>query len=289
MIETDSNFEQLNSLMTFLLKKDIYKNRIIEACPNCNGKKYIRYGAYKGIQRYKCKECSKTFSNSTNSLWSYSKKNSPKWIQFIELVIERKSLRFCAEKLEISLVTAFYWRHKVLNGLNFDSIPEKLTNNVFISKKLIPENFKGSRNIMTDKRHNIWVIAAKSSNDSMIAKPISKIHWNLNSFNKKIYYLIDKKAYITTYCDRYLSAVAAKHNKKREYQVFDDKRIKTFPNILNLWLKKYHGVATKYLENYLSLFILFIINRKIDSISISNQLITGNRYIRTNEIGLTLE
>jgi transposase-like protein len=287
MIKTDKYFKLLNTHMSNLLKKETYFNRNIEKCPSCNAKKYIKYGSYKGIQRYKCKECGKTFSNVTNSLWSYSKSDPIKWIKFIEYVFERKSLRFCAEKLEISLVTAFYWRHKVLHGLTFDSIPEKLSGDVYIGKKLIPENFKGCRNIITTKRHNIWVVAAKGNEDSMIAKPISRAFWDLPSFNKKIYALVDKKAYIIPYGDRYISLVAKAHNKKRTKKVQDENKLKFFHNILEKWLKKYHGIATKYLEKYLSLFILYIVKKRINYMDMFNKLSLGNRFIKTEKIGVS--
>ncbi|WP_297417493.1 transposase [Clostridium sp.] len=72
-----------------VLKKNIYKNLNIRCCPICGSEIYIKYGSYKGIQRYKCKKCNKTFSNTTNSLWSYSKKNPKLWIEFLELMIEK--------------------------------------------------------------------------------------------------------------------------------------------------------------------------------------------------------
>ena len=78
LIQKNVNSRKLEENINSLLKKEIYKNRNknIECCPICGGKKYIKHGSYKGIQRYKCKECGKTFSNTTNSLWSYSKKGS---------------------------------------------------------------------------------------------------------------------------------------------------------------------------------------------------------------------
>ena len=76
MILEDINLKKLEGHINSLLKKDIYKNKNIECCPICGGNKYIKHGSYKEIQRYKCKECGKTFSNATNSLWSYSKEKS---------------------------------------------------------------------------------------------------------------------------------------------------------------------------------------------------------------------
>lgn len=289
MIKQDKHFRQLESHISILLKKDIFQNRSVENCPNCSGNKYIKYGSYKGIQRYKCKECGKTFSKTTNSLWSYSKKEPIKWIKFVEYVIERKSLRFCAKKLDISLVTAFYWRHKLLHGLTFDSVPDKLSGDVHINKKLIPENFKGNRKIITHIRHNIWVVGAKGCEDSMIAQPISRGFWDLQSFNKKIYHIIDKKSYLVAYQDRYISLVAKAHNKKRIKEVKDEKKIKFFSNNLEKWLKKYCGVATKYLERYLLLFILFNIKKKTNYMEVFNDLSFGNKFIKVDKIGMKQE
>lgn len=289
MIKKDKYFKLLKIHKHFLSKKDIYKNKTMNSCPKCSGDNYIKYGSYKEIQRYKCKDCGKTFSKTTNCLWSYSKKEPIKWIKFVEYILERKSLRFCAEKLEISLVTAFYWRHKVLHGLAFDDVPDKLSGDVHINKKLIPENFKGSRKIASYIRHNIWVVGAKDSKDSMIAKPISRGFWDLQSFNKKIYNIIDKKSYLVSYEDRYIFLVAKTHNKKRIKEVKCEKKIKFFSSSLGKWLKKYCGVATKYLEKYLTLFILCKIKKRVNYIRIFEKLIVENRFIKVAQIGFNQE
>jgi transposase-like protein len=286
LIKKDKCFRKLKLHINILLKTDIYKGRNIERCPKCGKTKFIKHGLYNGIQRYRCKECGKTFSQTTNSLWSYSKKEASKWIKFTEYVMERKSLRFCAKKLEISLVTAFYWRHKVLHGLAFDNVPSKLSGDVYVAKKLIPENFKGSRNITTNIRHNIWVVGAKGIEDSMLAKPISRGFWDFSIFNKIIYPIIDRKAYIVPYGDRYISIVAEKHNKKRIKKVIDENKIKFFHNNLEKWLKKYYGVATKYLDEYLSLFIISNIEKKVNYMEVFKQLFLGNRFIKIKEIGM---
>ena len=61
LIQNNVNSKKLKENINSLLKNDIYKNRNIECCPSCGGKKYIKHGPYKGIQRYKCKECKKLF------------------------------------------------------------------------------------------------------------------------------------------------------------------------------------------------------------------------------------
>ena len=47
-----------------------------EKCPYCECTEFIKFGIYKGIQRYKCKNtiCGKTFTNDNNNQFRYSKK-----------------------------------------------------------------------------------------------------------------------------------------------------------------------------------------------------------------------
>ena len=289
LIREDIELRKLKSHVNYVLRKHFYENRIVKCCPICGGIHYIKHGLYKGIQRYKCKECNKTFSKTTNSLWSYSKKNPELWIEFIELMVEKKSLRFCAEKLNISLVTAFYWRHKVLYGLSLEGTPNSLHGIIYIAKTILPENFKGCRNIgfdfTTHRRRNIWIIGAKGDEDSMFVKPIFKDIWDWKTFNKKVYSKIEKKSYIVPYGDRYIGVAAKEHNKKRVLEVKGDDRLKYF--ILNLenWIGVFCGVATKYLQRYLSFFVLFNLDKLYDYIQImSCDLLNGNRFIKTNKI-----
>lgn len=287
LIRKKVKLKKLKFHINNFIKDEIYKNRKIECCPICGENRYIKYGMYKQIQRYKCKECGKTFSKTTNSLWSYSKKDLNKWIEFIELMMKRKSLRFCAHKLNINLATAFYWRHKILQGLKIDSILKRLTGDIHINKTILKENFKGSRNVVIkERRRNIWIIAAKGDEDSMLVMPIFKDCWNWNVFEDKIYSKIEKKSYIVAYKDRYIQIKAKKHNKKLVKEVKEDDRIKYIVANLRKWIGKFKGVATKYLEGYLSFFVLFNLDRKMDYIDIVSYLSLKNSFIKTKEIEL---
>lgn len=287
MIRKKVKLKKLKFHINNFIKDEIYKNRKIECCPICGENRYIKYGMYKQIQRYKCKECGKTFSKTTNSLWSYSKKDLNKWIEFIELMMKRKSLRFCAHKLNINLATAFYWRHKILQGLKIDSILKRLTGDIHINKTILKENFKGSRNVVIkERRRNIWIIAAKGDEDSMLVMPIFKDCWNWNVFEDKIYSKIEKKSYIVAYKDRYIQIKAKKHNKKLVKEFKEDDRIKYIVANLRKWIGKFKGVATKYLEGYLSFFVLFNLDRKMDYIDIVSYLSLKNSFIKTKEIEL---
>jgi len=160
VIETDVNFEKLNSYINNLIKKDLC-SREIKCCPYCKSERYIRYGTYKKVQRFKCKLCQKTFSFSTGFIWSYSKKKPEKWVEFLELMLENRTLRSCARKLKINLGTAFYWRHKLLHSFIDNNKVESISGDIHLGKGIIKENFKGCRNILSSERNEIWIAALK--------------------------------------------------------------------------------------------------------------------------------
>ena len=85
-------------------------------CPHCTSEHIVRFGKYKGRQRYKCKACCKTFSDMTNTVLYRTRKGN-EWIAFVECMFKGYSLRKSAEIVGVTWVTLFYWRHKLLSAL----------------------------------------------------------------------------------------------------------------------------------------------------------------------------
>ena len=272
MIQEDVNFEKLEGHFGKLLKCDIYKNRCIDECLYCKSKNYIKFGTYKGIQRYRCKECEKTFSKTTKSMWSYSKKQPEVWVKFVELMLQKKSLRACAKILKINIRTAFIWRHKIMRELTSDVMAEHLEGKVFIAKTIEKENFKGCRKITVLERKNIWIVAARDRRDSMIAMPVCMQFWNEDNFNKIIYSKITEDSYIVPDNDRFMMNIAKNHNKGIVLNSKLEKSVRNFRRNLRNWIGIFRGVATKYLEGYLSYFVLFNLYKKFNSLDFTYNL-----------------
>ncbi|CAI3692140.1 transposase [Clostridium neonatale] len=272
MIQEDVNFEKLEGHFGKLLKCDIYKNRCIDECLYCKSKNYIKFGTYKGIQRYRCKECEKTFSKTTKSMWSYSKKQPEVWVKFVELMLQKKSLRACAKILKINIRTAFIWRHKIMRELTSDVMAEHLEGKVFIAKTIEKENFKGCRKITVLERKNIWIVAARDRRDSMIAMPVCMQFWNEDNFNKIIYSKITEDSYIVPDNDRYMMNIAKNHNKGIVLNSKLEKSVRNFRRNLRNWIGIFRGVATKYLEGYLSYFVLFNLYNKFNILDFTYNL-----------------
>jgi transposase-like protein len=85
-------------------------------CPWCESKKYFRWGIDKLSQRFKCKECKRTFTEYTGT-WLDGLHKKSHVVDYIELMIEGKSLDKISSILNINKKTAFDWRHKILSSL----------------------------------------------------------------------------------------------------------------------------------------------------------------------------
>ncbi|GGF90239.1 hypothetical protein GCM10010916_04510 [Paenibacillus abyssi] len=123
--------------------------------PHCHSRAVVRFGKYTistragavKRQRYRCKSCLHTFNDLTNTPLQRTRRPHL-WVSFIELMIEGFSLRECAELMyeEVSFVTLFYWRHKILAALK--QVPtESFQGIVEMDKTYFLDSEKGRRNI----------------------------------------------------------------------------------------------------------------------------------------------
>jgi transposase-like protein len=88
-------------------------------CPWCESQQYYKYGMDKGCQRFKCKACSRTFTEYTGT-WLDGLHKKSHVTRYLELMIEGKSLDKISSRLGINKKTAFDWRHKILSSLGQD-------------------------------------------------------------------------------------------------------------------------------------------------------------------------
>ena len=154
--------EQLNYKKYY---KNVEENKIKEGkqCPYCKGEKIIKFGFFNGHQRFRCKNelCKKTFTASINNPFRYSKKFRKNYEKYFEFFIQGLPLRICAAKTGITLVTAFFWRHRFLHDLVRKNYKEKISGPyIELTQFVTLENFKGDRKFHEEKRDKIIVINA---------------------------------------------------------------------------------------------------------------------------------
>ncbi len=115
------------------------------SCPHCHSHKVLKNGHKDRIQRFRCKDCGKTFTYSNNTIIFSTKKDMKQWEKYCECLIHKFSLRKCAEIVGISLPTAFHWRHKILDALQNMQNDTNLSGVVEADETFFPVSFKGQK------------------------------------------------------------------------------------------------------------------------------------------------
>ncbi|WP_442908389.1 IS1595 family transposase [Intestinibacter sp.] len=275
-------------------------------CPKCGYSELNKNGKTYGRQRYICKKCRRTFDERSLSPLSNTKLSLEKWLKYCQFMIEGGTIRMCAEEVGVSVPTAFFMRHKILDVINVYLKDETLEGIVETDACYINESFKGSPAYMHfDEKY------FKNFNKSRVS--CLGVHFNktpgmIPSYNNIkesqicINTAIDKKGHILTrivdndfgksnnkikskdmvsffegkvekdvtlcvYSWKYRE-VARKLNLKLvkvfgQYNpIYNVKRVFKYNRELREWMRNFNGVATKYLNNYLTWFKFLFISKK---------------------------
>lgn len=256
-----------------------------DVCPHCGNNSIIKHGYHNSKQRFLCKNCRKTFSESTNTLVYYSKKDKTIWEKYIKLMYENLTLSECAEKLHINITTAFLWRHKILNAIKDYYIDEKLNGYVEIRKLVIKEKHKGAKRNLEKSSSKIWIYSSADEKNNIVTCPTCNNYWDTKNFYKLIYTKIYKESFVASFSDRYVQNIMRFHNQGKKGIYKPETRTK-----INLFLKKYseiilkcHGIASKYLSHYLHLAKIFLIKKVQDKKELSSKICMIISYIRRKD------
>ena len=301
-LSLDDKQELINYLKESLFSNDLDKFRceLYENnrpnCPKCSSSKVIKNGYNKNVQKYVCKECTKTFSLHTGtSVHKIHHKND--WVKFIDLTIESKSIRHIAKELNHSKQTIFDWRHKLLSSIS-EIFKKEFKGVVEMDDVLFRFNQKGRKNNFIEKHRRTKTENGKTfkiknrkrgiSNDQMsvlmsvdryrtIDLTILKVgKIDLNSLNNVISNKLDRfnpsNIFVTDGCKSYKNIFSSLNFTHEELVLRKGKYSKghlhlntlnSFSGILSRWISNsFKSVATKYLKNYLNYFkmIFFVLN-----------------------------
>lgn len=82
-------------------------------CPHCRSWLVVRNGQARGLQRYKCRGCAKTFNALTGTALARLRYRD-KWLLQAQALIDGLSITKAARQLDVARSTAFRWRHRFL-------------------------------------------------------------------------------------------------------------------------------------------------------------------------------
>lgn len=222
-------------------QSNIISNLLSTNCPTCNSTRRIKSGTENGIQRFKCKHCGKHYRETTGStVFRMHKKQLID--KYIQCMIEGQSLRKTAKETGISLSTAFIWRHKFLRTAQKN---KQATNShkTILSSITTKYSEKGNRNWKSSKKH----------------KPVTSLlaFDSLKTINLKVLYTERDKIHALFDFDK--ASATVKDNSlpnllKNSKESTSSNKALSLSNSYNqqilVWMKKFRGVATKYLSNY---------------------------------------
>jgi transposase-like protein len=229
-------------------------------CPHCNSKDLKKWGIRNDLQRYRCKKCSKTFNCITGTPLARLRKKG-RWIDFAICLKEGYTVRKSAEFCGVNKATAFLWRHRFLKNTN--KIKAEELNGIIETVEIVKKkSYKGSREKpKTSPSEFVHLFFSKNRTsyvfDTIYEKEIDK------NFPKTYKKLISEDAlFCSAKREKFLN-FTKKHDYKHgtlqiEKGEFVKKKIVHLHNVMNYhknlegWMNKFHGVATKYLSNYLS-------------------------------------
>ena len=229
-------------------------------CPFCKSPNYIKWGKRNDLQRYKCKCCCKTFNSLTKTPLARLRRKGH-WLEYSNCLKNGLTIREAARECGIHKNTSFRWRHRFITNMK-EIKANKLGGIIETGELILKESFKGKKkNIpkFSKKRKDIFVIYCldRTNNISDITnKGFSKclldkeLKGKINS--DSLLYSEPRKEFENFSKKNKFKHISIKTNghSLSHIEKFDGYR-----NEFKEWINEYFkGVATKYLENYVSWF-----------------------------------
>lgn len=246
-------------------------------CPHCGGKHYYRYGKDKGSQRFKCKECRKTFTEYSGT-WQSGLHKKDLVGPYVLMMSEQKSLERISSVLHINKKTAFDWRHKILDTFNQDE-GDSFSGIVESDETFFEDSEKGNRHLnrpgrkrgtdpkksgLSENKATVIVTADRKSGLNMTYCGHGRLTKKeiVDSLRKPLppdtILCSDGHVSYKGYAnDNHLKHVVLRADLKQHVKKggFHIQHINSLHNRLKKWIRNvFWGVSTKYLQNYLNWF-----------------------------------
>ena len=241
-------------------------------CPHCGAFAIAPWGWSHGLRRYRCADCRRTFNAATRTPMARLRKREG-WMSQAQALIEGVSLAKAAERCGVHPTTAFRWRHRFLTAPALDK-PMALKGIVEADETFILESFKGRRSDLPrparrrggSAKHpglffeNIPVLVARDREGATIDAVLPEdtaacvaagLKDAVTSTNQLV---CDGGMAIRAFARRRRIPVHVVPSPGKPDIAAPDmhlNNVNAYHSRLKEWLRRFHGVATKNLPNYL--------------------------------------
>lgn len=250
------------------------EQRVVDSpeCPHCHSSLINRHGKVNDMQRYRCKNCLKTFVATTGTPLARLRYKE-QWVNYMKCMLDSKVLRVSAKECGINLKTSFRWRHRFLEfpaTLN----ASKLEGIIEADETLFPYSEKGSKKL-TRKPRKRRMRAHKRGRSKEDWVPVLTVRdrgkhtfesilpdVKEETLAKELAGKLEKDSVLCT--DGHKSYISLCLNNDLVHKqlnisaglkvidrVFHVQNVNAYHSRTKEWMKRFHGVATKYLDHYL--------------------------------------
>jgi transposase-like protein len=279
------NVLDLKKIVTLILEEDNVEN-----CAHCGSTKYVKNGRVSDLQRYRCKTCGKCFNQLTGTPLAGLKKKG-RWLDYSDCLNKGYSIRKASEEVKVSVKTSFKWRHRFLKNANKLYAPQ--LNGIIETKET---SFKysekgGAIPLDRPRRHGEQVYVLTSvDRDRLATTPIID-EFKLENINQELKSKIAEDSLFFAQVTKPIIDFAKEHDLnlmkvgntsvklKNEFLHIDN--VGKYNFFLKDWMKRFRGVSTKYLHNYLAWFREldeFMMNVPIKTILIRAKSVKNHPY-----------
>lgn len=148
-------------------------------CPKCYGEDYIKHGQTdQDVQRYRCKDCQKTFTANRHLPFYRSNFSRDHWKAFCTSMLGGATLPELAEAYDINLKTAFRQCHKLLDALRELEKETWLAGRVWADEAYMHANRPGRGG---GEQGHVTLLTGKDYKGKTFLKPVSPGRWTLTN------------------------------------------------------------------------------------------------------------
>ena len=243
-------------------------------CPHCDAGGAVSRGKARGLRRFRCKECGKTFSALTGTALS-GLHHKERWLSYGASLAEGETIKEAAERCRIAPSTAHRWRHRFLKAVR--QAPDRLAGIVEADETFVLESRKGERKLNRKprkrggkaqkpglSREQVPILVAADRGGETLSHTLPAL--NADSVKEVLEPVLAPDVLLVSDADRCYPPVAAALDIPHEsINASAGERVRGAVHIQTVnsrhsqikgFLRGRRGIATKYLDSYLRWFHL---------------------------------
>jgi transposase-like protein len=239
-------------------------------CPHCQSASIKKWGSANGLKRYRCKACNVTFNALTGTPLAQLHKREL-WPAHAGALNDGIVLRKVAARLDVDLTTAFRWRHRFLEAIKA-ILPKTLRGTVEADETYFLYSEKGSHHLDRPARKRGGKAGKRGLSDEQVPVLIARDRNKATadrilddrseaSIAAMLDPLVARDAILVSDGAQAYRAFADKANilhvglvisqGQRRWGVYHVQNVNAYTSQLKRWMRRFNGVATKYLDSYL--------------------------------------